>query len=45
MVLFVSGLHFIMQVIRRHVLIKAFEDNVLDQLSDESEVGDGTIVP
>ena len=43
--LFVSRLHLIIQVIRRHVLIQAFEDNVLDQLSDESEVGNGTIVP
>ena len=43
--LFVSSLHLIMQVIRRHVLIQAFEDNVLDQLSEESEVGNGTIVP
>ena len=35
----VSILHLIIQVICRHLLIQAFEDNVLDQLSDESEVG------
>ena len=33
-----------MQIIRRHVQINAFEDILLDHLSDESEVGDGTIV-
>ena len=44
MMLFVSRLHFTMQIIRWHVQIQAFENNLLDHLSYESEVGDGTIV-
>ena len=44
MMLSISQLHFVVQLVRRHVQINAFEDNLHYHFSNECEVGDGMMM-